>query len=267
MDNRAIGVFDSGLGGLTAVRALRERAPLESVVYFGDTGRVPYGTRSAETITRYTRQALSFLHTFNIKTVIVACGTVSSAAFPLLTAEEKAGLTGVVEPAVTRAVGFAPNGRVGLIGTAATVASRAYHDALRNHNAAMTLTAAACPLLVPLVENGRCHPGDFVAETVAREYLAQIKQNDVDCLILGCTHYPLLSEVIAAEMGPKVTLIDAGREAALAALENLCSLDALADAKSPDRYYVSDSAPGFAALASVFLNEDLQGRVEKTTLP
>ncbi len=266
MDNRPIGVFDSGLGGLTAVRALQQAAPLERVVYFGDTGRVPYGGRSADTITTYTRQALTFLQAQDVKFIIVACGTASAVALPRLTDHPGVPRLGVVEAAAGRAAAATQNGRIGIIGTAATVNSGAYVTALHARNGALSVSSVACPLLVPLVENGRLHRGDIVVETVVREYLEPLKAQHVDTLILGCTHYPLLSQRIADEMGADVTLVDSGREAALSALAALKTAEQLADHKRPDRYYVSDSAPGFAALASLFLQTDIGAQVQTVVL-
>ncbi|MCL2546946.1 MAG: glutamate racemase [Oscillospiraceae bacterium] len=257
MDNRAIGVFDSGLGGLTAVRALHRVAPNERVVYFGDTGRVPYGGRAPETILTYTQQALDFLQAFDTKAVIVACGTASAVALPQFDSVQSQDCIGVVTAACNRAARATMNGKIGVIGTAATVHSDAYLNALHAIDQSYTVMSVACPLFVPLVENGRVHRGDIVAETVTREYLAPLRDSGVDTLILGCTHYPLLADLIAAEMGKQVTLIDAGHEAALATLDVLRGQNALAGRSGEDRYFVSDSAPGFAALASLFLGADI----------
>jgi len=274
MDNRAIGVFDSGLGGLTAVRALRQAAPDEHVIYFGDTGRVPYGGRAPETILTYTKQALDYLNSFDTKAVIVACGTASAVALPQLVGDvatqaayrplrvpkKSIPLIGVVKAACSRAASVTKNGKIGVIGTAATIHSNAYFNALQSIDTAFQVYSIACPLFVPLVENGRVHRGDIVAETVVREYLAPLKDSGVDTLVLGCTHYPLLADLIADYMGDDVTLVDAGHEAALEVLEVLRGNNAecrMQNAECKDRYFVSDSAPGFAALASLFLGADI----------
>ena len=210
MDNRAIGVFDSGLGGLTAVRRLHALMPDEDIIYFGDTGRVPYGTRGRDTIIKYARQDVAFLRQFDLKAIIIACNTVSSVALDLLGQENDIPIIGTVEPACRRAMAMTQNGKVGVIGTAATVPSGAYERYLHHADGSLTLYTQPCPLFVPLVENGRVQRGDVVIETVVAEYLAPLKDAGVDTLILGCTHYPLLEGVIGDFMGPDVTLIDSG---------------------------------------------------------
>ena len=205
-DNRSIGVFDSGMGGLTAVRRLHALMPKENIIYFGDTSRVPYGTRGRDTIVKYARQDVAFLRQFDLKAIVIACNTVSSVALDLLTEENNIPIIGTVEPACRRAMTMTQNGRVGVIGTAATMRSGAYEKYLHKKDGTLRLYTQACPLFVPLVENGRVHRGDIVIETVAAEYLAPLKEAGVDTLILGCTHYPLLEEVISDYMGPDVTL-------------------------------------------------------------
>lgn len=256
MDERAIGVFDSGLGGLTAVRQLHRLLPDESIIYFGDTGRVPYGTRGRDTIIKYARQDVAFLRQFDLKAIIIACNTVSAVALDLLAAENDIPIIGTVEPACRRAMTMTRNGRVGVIGTAATIRSGAYARYLHQADGSLTLYAQPCPLFVPLVENGRVHCGDIVIETVVSEYLAPLKAAGVDTLILGCTHYPLLEDVIAAYMGPGVTLIDSGAEAA-----NLASTQFdPADLPGETRYFVSDDPGGFDQLACLFLQEQVDVR-------
>ena len=245
MDTRPIGVFDSGLGGLTALRELARLMPQEDLVYFGDTGRVPYGSRSKETIIKYAQQDVAFLSTFDPKAIVIACGTVSTTALDTLRRQYAVPLYGVVEPAARAAAQRTKNGKVGLIGT--------------------QVTARACPLFVPLVENGRFHPGDVVVETVVGEYLEEVKAQGVDTLMLGCTHYPLLREVIGGCMGPEVELVDVGAECARWVMGQLSGRDQLAPQgrKGSHRYFVSDSTGDFAALASMFLGEDVTGGVEQ----
>ena len=264
MDHRPIGVFDSGLGGLTAVWELRRLLPGEDIIYFGDTGRVPYGGRSRETILRYARQDVAFLRTFDLKAIVVACGTVSTTALDALVQENDIPVWGVVGPAARAAARATRNGRVGLIGTQATIRSGAYERAIAREDPAARVFSAACPLFVPLVENGRFRPGDLVAETVAEEYLAPMKDAGVDALVLGCTHYPLLTEVIAACMGPEVALINVGAACAAAVADRLAALDALTSpggGPGQSRFYVSDSVEGFSRLASTFLQRDVQEAV------
>ena len=187
MDERPIGVFDSGLGGLTAVREIRSILPFENIIYFGDTSRVPYGGRSREILLKYARQDVHFLRSFDIKALLVACGTVSSNVLPDLQRESDLPILGVVEPACRKALAVTRNKRVGLIATAASVRSGAYERTIAAMDGGVTVIARACPLFVPLVENSRYRVGDCVVETVAREYLEPLKAEGIDTLILGCT--------------------------------------------------------------------------------
>lgn len=263
MDNRPIGVFDSGVGGLTAVRRLHEILPNEDIIYFGDTGRVPYGTRSAETILKYTRQDVRFLRKFDIKAIVVACNTVSATALDTVAAETDVPMIGVVWPACSAARCATKTGRIGVIGTQATVRSGVYERMLRAADPSLSVFMQPCPLLVPLAENGRVRPGDLVAETVVREYLAPVKAQQVDTLILACTHYPLLSEVIAAEMGEGVTLIDSG---AVAAESVRGMLVPAGERQGHTRYFVSDDPEGFNALAPGFLHGALDFPAEQVDI-
>ena len=262
MDQRPIGVFDSGLGGLTAVREMRRLMPSENIIYFGDTSRVPYGGRSPEILLKYARQDVHFLRSFDIKAVLVACGTVSTTALPQLQAENDLPILGVVEPACRKAAAMTRNRRVGLIATAASVRSGAYQRSLRQLDPDIAVTAKACPLFVPLVENGRFRRGDVVIETVAREYLTPLRDTGIDTLILGCTHYPLLAEVIAGVMGSGVTLIDSGASAARALRQTLSDKGLLAQRASGTlTLYASDQPQDFGALAPQFLRRPLEGAV------
>ncbi|MCL2030996.1 MAG: glutamate racemase [Oscillospiraceae bacterium] len=256
MDNRPIGVFDSGLGGLTAVKELQRLLPGEDIVYFGDTARVPYGSRSRETILKYARQDVRFLLGFGIKAVLVACGTVSAAALPELTEEFSVPMAGIILPAVRRAAVATRTGRVGLIATQASVRARGFERAMRSVRPEVTLYSDACPLLVPLAENGRVGRDDPVTRLVLEESLAPMRGRDVDTLILGCTHYPLLAEAIGAAL-PGVTLVDSGAEAA-----HFISAAREWDRAAPDRegrtrYYVSDNAEGFARISGLFLGRPI----------
>lgn len=267
MDNRPIGVFDSGLGGLTALRELRRILPQEDLIYFGDTGRVPYGTKGRETILRYARQDVALLRSFGPKAIVVACGTVSANALTELTAENDLPIFGVVEAAARAAVARTQNKRVGLIGTSASIRSGAYEREIARLDPSVTVTARACPLFVPLVENGRFRPGDRVAELVVEEYLTPVKAAGVDVLVLGCTHYPLLAQAIGAFMGPEVTLIDTGAVCAGHAAQTLEARGLLARReKGSCRFYVSDSTQDFAQLASLFLGETVEGSVERVEI-
>ena len=267
MDRRSVGVFDSGLGGLTAVRELRSILPSENIIYFGDTSRVPYGGRSSEILHHYARQDVHFLRSFDIKAILVACGTVSTTALPALQRENDLPILGVVEPACRRAAAKTRNKRVGLIATAASVHSGAYERTLHGIDPEIQVISRACPLFVPLVENGRFRRGDIVIETVAREYLEPMKDQGLDTLILGCTHYPLLTEIIAAIMGPDVRLINVGQEAAWELKRTLERCGRLSDAAAGETtLYASDRPDDFALLAGRFLQQELTGTVRSVNI-
>ena len=256
MDQRPIGVFDSGLGGLTAVHSLWRILPEEDLIYFGDTARVPYGSRSREAILKYARQDVRFLRSFDLKAILIACGTVTTTSLAALQAENDLPILGVVEPACRRALAATRNKRVGLIATAASVRSGAYERTLAAMDGDVTVIARACPLFVPLVENGRYRVGDCVIETVAREYLEPLKAEGIDTLIMGCTHYPLLEEVVAQVMGPGVTLVDSGAQAARQLKDSLTAHDALCSERPGGiTLYASDITGDFGALAPQFLRE------------
>ena len=264
LHQRPIGVFDSGLGGLTAARQLRRIMPSENIIYFGDTARVPYGGRSRDTLLKYARQDMRFLRQFDLKAVVIACGTVSSNCLTELRAENDLPIIGVVEPAVEAAVRATKNGRVGIVATQASVSSGAYERYFRQVAPEVQLFSRACPLFVPLVEEGRCHVGDIVIETVAEDYLKELREQGIDTLVLGCTHYPLIAPVIAKILGSGVTLIDAGAESARATRALLTGRGELADREhGQSRYYTSDRVDGFERLASLFLGEDITGQVQK----
>ena len=258
MDERPVGVFDSGLGGLTAVRKLKAILPGENIIYFGDTARVPSGGHSRETLLKYARQDMNFLRSFDLKAVLIACGTVSTTALGQLREENDIPILGVVEPTCRRAVAVTKNKRVGLIATQASIRSGAYERVIREMDPEVTVIGKPCPLFVPLVENGRFRPGDIVIETVAREYLQELINAGVDTLILGCTHYPLLTDVIGGVMGKGVALVDAGGEAALALRTLLEEGGQLSGRETGETaYYASDRVEDFERLASLFLSEDL----------
>ena len=259
MDPRPIGVFDSGLGGLTAVRRLRQIMPSEHIIYFGDTSRVPYGNRSSDTILKYARQDLRFLRSFDLKAALIACGTVSSNCLTQLQRENDIPVIGVVEPTVRRAAELTRNKRVGLIATRASVSSGAYQRQMAKLDPQVEMFSQPCPLFVPLVEEGRFRPGDVVIETVAREYLRPLQDAGVDALVLGCTHYPLLEDVIGEIMGAGVQLIDAGCESAYAVRRHLKAHDALAPESQTGSadFYASDRVADFERLAAIFLHEDI----------
>ncbi|MCO7137871.1 glutamate racemase [[Clostridium] leptum] len=268
MDARPIGVFDSGLGGLTVVKELEALLPGEDIVYFGDTGRVPYGTRSFETIERYARQDMSFLLEMDVKLMIAACGTVSSVA-PHVGNDIDIPFIGVVEPAARKAVEATQNGRVGVIGTTATIQSGAFDSAIHSLASGVSVFQQDCPMFVHLVENGWCTADDPIARLAAERYLGGLKDQEVDTLILGCTHFPILRQVIAQVMGPDVTLINTGAEAArrAAALLKESGQCAPADRKRGRcRFFVSDAVGGFNRTASMFLGRDIREQVSRVDI-
>ena len=257
MDTRPIGVFDSGLGGLTAVRSLREILPEEDLVYFGDTARVPYGGRARETLLKYARQDVRFLQTFDLKAILIACGTVSTTCLEALQAENDLPIVGVVEPTCRRALAVTKTGKTGVIATLASIRSGAYEACLRRLNPQVEVYGKPCPLFVPLVENGHIAPGDPLAVPAVEYYLRELGEKGIDTLILGCTHYPLLAPLIRAYLGDGVTLISSGQEAALTAQGLLEERGLLSDRKAGGRrhYFVTDAAGSFSSVAEVFLGE------------
>lgn len=262
MDDRPIGVFDSGLGGLTVVRQLLQQLPGEDIVYFGDTGRVPYGTRSRATIETYTRQDCGFLQSRNVKMIIAACGTVSSVA-PHILEQLPLPAIGVVESAADAALAASPGKRIGVIGTAATIHAGAFRRRMEEQAAGVQVTGVACPLFVPLVENGWIEPNHPVTQKTAEIYLQPLREAEVDTLILGCTHFPLLAPVIAQVL-PGVTLIDSGKEAARRCAAILRQRELLADRQTggEHHYCVSDHAEDFSAVASMFLGQPVREDTE-----
>lgn len=262
-DVRPIGVFDSGLGGLTMVREFVRYLPNENIIYFGDTGRVPYGSRSPETIERYARQDERFLLSKNVKMIIAACGTVSSVAshtkydLPVPFIE-------VVTPAAEAAVHASRSGRIGVIGTSATISSGSYTRNILVRRPDARVVTNDCPLFVPLVEAGWIKTDDPVTVETARRYLQPILEADVDALILGCTHYPVLTEIISRIMGAGVTLINTGRTAAEAAAAYLSSHHMLNVSREARRcsYYVSDRTESFSKTASILLGREISDNVK-----
>lgn len=260
MDNRAIGIFDSGLGGLTCVKEIMRLLPGEDVIYFGDTGRVPYGTRSPETITKYSVSDVNFLKTFDIKAVVIACGTVSSIAIEHLQSKFDLPIIGVVEPAAQAASKATRNNKIGIIGTSGTIASGKYKERIKELSPQSEVVQTACPLFVPLVENG--YLNHQATKLIAEEYLSEIKSSSADTLILGCTHYPLIKPLIGDIMGKDVTLIDPGYETAAFLRDYLISHNMQSDRKTAGyNFYVSDKVASFEAVGGMFLGREIKGQV------
>ena len=247
-----IGIFDSGLGGLTALKELRELCPECDIIYFGDTGRVPYGTRSRDILLRYADEDIRFLLSKGAEQILAACGTVSSVALPSIESNYPVSVTGVVKPASAEAVAKTKNKIIGIIGTGATISSGAFSKEISALDPSIKTIEVACPLFVPLVENGFIGKGCEITSLAVKEYLSAIKDSGADTLILGCTHFPIISHIISDYLGDGVTLINSGSVAAKA-LYSSCK-DMGGSGKCD--IYVSDNPANFESVAKIFLGSD-----------
>ncbi len=250
---RPIGVFDSGVGGLTVVKELIRQLPYEDIVYFGDTARVPYGIKSRETIIKFSIENILFLLKHEVKLICIACNTSSSVALPVIRAHFKVPIVGVIAPGVREAVYATKNQRIGVIGTKGTIKSRAYEIQIKQLDPAIKVVVQACPLFVPFAEEGWLG-GDVVLK-VAKAYLKPLKEARVDTVILGCTHYPLLKGVIKEVLGKDVALIDSAKQVAIE-VKNILSHNNLlrpAGRRGRREFYVSDNPEWFSGLAENFL--------------
>ncbi|MFN0134740.1 MAG: glutamate racemase [Phycisphaerae bacterium] len=259
MKNQPIAVFDSGLGGLSVVRHLRELLPREEIMYFGDTARVPYGTKSQPTVVNFALEDARFLLQFDPKLIVVACNTASALAMSELESELPVPVIGVVEPGARAAAMHAGSGPVAILGTEGTVSSGAYPAAIKRHRATIEVVQRACPLFVPLVEEGRS-ADDSIVRMVVETYLADLQAQNISVCVLGCTHYPLIRDAIAAYLGTSVRLIDSGTETAAQVRELLDSLGGLSDAAASGslRCYVSDNPTRFRQVGSRFLSHEIE---------
>lgn len=251
-----IGVFDSGVGGLTVAREIMRQLPQERIIYFGDTARVPYGSKSKETIIRYSRQIIHFLESKGVKAIVVACNTASAFALETIRPEMKIPIIGVVKPGAKVAAETTVNGKIGVIGTEGTIGSQIYTETIQQHNPDAVVLGKACPLFVPLVEEGWLK--DPVTIEVARRYLEFFQKSDIDTLILGCTHYPLLRSTIRNIMGEKVNLVNPAYETAQGLkrllAEHQLTNDGLESTEAPMyQFYVSDAAEKFKNFANSIL--------------
>jgi glutamate racemase len=267
MNSRPIGIFDSGVGGLTVFKVLESALPDEAFVYLGDTARVPYGTRSAETVVRYSLEAAHFLTDHDVKMLIVACNSASSVALDALAAEVSFPVIGVIEPGARRAAELSPHGRIGVIGTRGTIASEAYPPAIRALRPDAQVISRACPLFVPLAEEG--WTDHDVVRRVAEVYLKPMEEAEVDTLVLGCTHYPLLRSVIAQVMGDGVCLVDSAEAVAAEVGKRLAGDPTLAAAEGgtprEHHFFVTDAPEPFLAVAERFLGGPVR-RLERAQL-
>jgi glutamate racemase len=257
MNPAPIGIFDSGIGGLTVTRAIFDRLPGESTIYFGDTARVPYGPKSPDTVRRYSLEILEWMIRQGVKLVVVACNTSTAHALDVLRASSPVPVIGVIEPGARAAIAASRGGTIGVIGTAGTIASGAYGRAIRAISPGAVVVEQACPLFVPLVEEGWFdHPA---TELVAREYLGRLREAGVDTLVLGCTHYPLLKPLLARVMGPEVRLIDSAEETATVVAGTLGSSgqEAPRGAVVTHRFVVSDDEARFLTVGSRFIGKRL----------
>jgi glutamate racemase len=254
---RPIGVFDSGIGGLTVVRQLIARLPREHILYFGDSARVPYGTKSPETVTRFSIENTRFLVRRDVKFVVVACNTSSAIALPVLQRRFEMPMIGVIEPGARAAVAATRNRKIGVIGTVATIASGAYERMILSLDPACTVVEAPCPLFVPLAEEGWIDGP--VVEQIGHIYLDPLLATGIDTLILGCTHYPLLKEAIAGVMGGAVTLIDTAEETVRTVRDHLERLELLREEGEVGkrRFFVSDVPARFSQIGGRFLGDSL----------
>ena len=259
---KPIGVFDSGIGGLTVMRSIMKRLPHENIVYFGDTARVPYGSKSPQTVREYSDQDTAFLTSKNVKMIVIACNTVSSVAVDVVQKRAKMPVVGVIVPGAQAASKATKNNRIGVIGTVGTIKSNAYTNAIRMENPKATVNALACPLFVPLAEEGWID--HKATELIAKEYLFPLKLAKIDTLVLGCTHYPILTDIIQKVFGGDVTLIDSG----VATAEEVERVLIEHNLKNPSthkanlEFYVSDIPYKFTEVGERFLGQKL-GRVRR----
>jgi len=257
---KAIGVFDSGVGGLTVVKELIRQLPGEDIIYFGDTARVPYGIKSKETVIRFSIENILFLLKQDVKLICVACNTVSSVALPVIKNHFRVPIVGVITPGAREAVYATKNKRIGVIGTRSTIKSRTYEKEIKQLAPSVKVLAVACPLFVPLVEEG--WRKEKVVQDVAKVYLKPLKDARVDTVILGCTHYPLLKPVLKQILGEQTRLIDSAKQVAMEVKEILAQEGMLNKGRrAKHKFYVSDNPEGFRELAKRFLGKPVHNVV------
>lgn len=265
MDNRPVAVFDSGIGGLTVLKEIMEQLPGEDIVYFGDTARIPYGTRSKETVVKYVVQSFNFLMTKNIKAIVVACNTASSLALEEVKEQFDLPIIGVVEPGAKAAIATTKNNSIGIIGTEGTINSNAYQRKIRKVLPSSEIIGVSCPLFVPIVEEG--WENSDVAYVAAQKYLIELKEHNIDTLVLGCTHYPALRYTIGKVLGDKVILVNPAYETAKVT-KNILKEQGLLNEKLDGgtyKYYVSDDPDKFKRIGGNIIRKDI-GLVEKVNI-
>ena len=258
MDKRPIGVFDSGVGGLTVLREIMEMMPYEDVIYFGDTARIPYGSKSEQTVKKFAYQCAKFLYDKGVKTIVIACNTASAVAIDYLKDRFDIPVIGVIEPGARGAVEATKNGRIGVIGTYATIGSSAYQNKIMEKMPEAEIVGIPCPLFVPIVEEGWEY--SEVARLTARQYFTELMEHDVDSLVLGCTHYPILRHTIGQVLGEKVCLVNPAFETAKELKEPLRENGMTKNdfVKAVYRYYVSDAPEKFRRIGGNFLKKEIE---------
>ncbi|WP_034428949.1 glutamate racemase [Caldisalinibacter kiritimatiensis] len=266
MDNRPIGVFDSGIGGLTVLKEIMEQLPGEDIIYFGDTARIPYGTRSRETVIKYSFQCIKFLLSKDIKAIVVACNTASAIALQEATKAFDIPIIGVIEPGANASVLATRNNKIGVIGTSGTINSEAYQTKIRQLNKSSEVIGIPCPLFVQIVEEGWADTD--VAKLAAEKYLMELKEHNVDTLVLGCTHYPILRYTLSKVMGEDVTLVNPAFETAKAVKDILKEKDLLrndVNRKPSYQFYVSDDPEKFRRIGGNILRKEIRN-IEKVDI-
>lgn len=265
MNNNPIGVFDSGIGGLTVTKEIVKALPNESIIYLGDTARIPYGTRSKEIITKFALELVNFLLKQNVKYLVVACNTISANSLDEIKRISSVPVIGVVEPAIKKALTKTENHKIGVIGTQGTISSKAYENGIKNLDSTIEVISVACPLFVPIAEEGFSERE--ATKMIAKEYLEEIKKSGVDTLILGCTHYPILDKVIQEIVGEEITLIDSSNPTAEELKKLLVEKNLLSDGNNPKlEIYVTDAPDRVFRVASLFFGSDLKHKIKKISL-
>lgn len=260
---KPIGIFDSGLGGLTVMRAVRQLLPFENIVYFGDTARLPYGSKSPEMIIRYCLESGFFLKNLDVKTIVIACHTASCIALQTLQQQIDLPVIGLITSSIEQALLLSKNKRIGVIGTAATIHSKTYETLLKNQMPEAQVFSVACPLFVPIIEEGLIH--DPIAKGVIRSSLAPLTKANIDVLLMACTHYPLLSHLIQKELGPHVCLIDPSQDCAKLLQLQLQQKDLLNENKEKPyyRFFVSDNPDKFQKYGAIYLDHPIESVCQK----
>lgn len=257
MDNRPIGIFDSGIGGLTVLKEISEQLPHEDIIYFGDTARIPYGTKSKETVIKYAFQCIKFLLSKDVKAIVIACNTASALAYEEALKEFKVPILGVIQPGARATNSTTRNNKVGVIGTTSTINSYAYQNSIRALNKNAEVIGVACPLFVQIVEDG--WEDTDVAMITAEKYLLELKEHEIDTLVLGCTHYPILRYTLSKVVGEKVSLVNPAFETAKEIKSLLKQKDLLSDKmeKPVYKYFVSDDPEKFRRIGGNIMNKNI----------